>query len=178
MMKKLKEKKYSKKEIKEFIIQSNRIESEYSSEAIEDSVWAWKYLEAQTKLSLEVISTTHFLMAWRVNPSIAGNWRNCDVWIGGKRKIFVSEALIKQDVDDLLTQMSISPDLPADTLEEFVRECHVRYEEIHPFNDFNGRTGRFFMNWQRYRLGLPIKIIKADWNMGGEEQREYYGWFK
>ena len=53
-------------------------------------------------------------------------------------------------------------------------DLHVKYEKIHPFADGNGRTGRMFMNWTRLkRNNEPLLIIHE-----GEEQREYYGWFK
>ena len=53
------------------------------------------------------------------------------------------------------------------------KDLHVWYEEIHPFADGNGRTGRMFMNWHRLKVGLPLLIIHK-----GEEQFSYYEWFK
>lgn len=171
-------KKYKKSDVKKFLTESNYIESEFSGEAFEDALSAWSYISSFKTIDISIILDVHRLLMNRLRPDIAGKWRNCDVFIGGKRKMFISESLLKEDVLECLTNMGISPELPSDTLEEFVKACHVQFEAVHPFEDGNGRTGRILMNWQRLQLGLPIKIIKADWNLGGDEQKDYYGWFK
>jgi len=57
--------------------------------------------------------------------------------------------------------------------EERSKQIHVAFEDIHPFVDGNGRVGRILYNIHRIKLGLPIHIIHE-----GEEQKEYYKWFK
>lgn len=47
------------------------------------------------------------------------------------------------------------------TLSE-IAEFHVRFELIHPFQDGNGRIGRFLMLKQMIENKLPIKIISWD----------------
>lgn len=173
-----KETKISKKKLHSFIRESNAIEMEYSEEAFEDALSAWEYLKEQNKLSVDIILATHFLLAKRLRPDIAGRFRTCDVWIGGKKKSFISVQLIEEDIKKFLTDMGTSPELPIEDLERFVKNCHIEFEYIHPFEDFNGRVGRLLMNWQRQKLGLPIHIIHADWGTGGDEQRSYYQWFK
>jgi Fic family protein len=63
-------------------------------------------------------------------------------------------------------------------LERIIKEHHIKFEHIHPFVDFNGRTGRMLMNWERLQVGLPMLIIHADWPKVNGEQMEYYDWFK
>lgn len=43
-----------------------------------------------------------------------------------------------------------------------IAEFHVRFELIHPFQDGNGRIGRFLMLKQMIENKLPIKIISWD----------------
>ena len=56
--------------------------------------------------------------------------------------------------------------------EHEIKMSHVEFEEIHPFVDGNGRTGRILMNLYRIYMGFPILIIHT-----GKEQKEYYSWW-
>lgn len=64
------------------------------------------------------------------------------------------------DVNSLGTQIStghLTGPLP-----EALAEAHVRFEQIHPFLDGNGRTGRLALNLALVRLGYPpVIILKA-----------------
>ena len=54
---------------------------------------------------------------------------------------------------------------------EAVAEFHLRFENIHPFIDGNGRTGRLVMNFELMKAGLlPVNIKFAD-------RRKYYDCF-
>ncbi len=55
----------------------------------------------------------------------------------------------------------------------FIKNSHIFFEKLHPFEDGNGRTGRILMNLQKLNEELPLLIIHE-----GEEQMEYYKWFK
>lgn len=160
------------KEIVEFLKESNHIEKEYSNVALLDSKKAWKFAyDNKNKITLDYILEIHRLLMERIRSDIAGKLRTCDVMIGGKRKRFVSNSIMEVELKDVLNNISIPRFIP-NKEEEFAKHCHVMFEEIHPFEDGNGRTGRILYNIQRLNLGLPIHTIHV-----GEEQMEYYKWF-
>ena len=174
--------------IEEFIRESNAIEREYSEQAFKDAVRAWTYLKVKLFLTPEVILATHNFLMRNMYPEIAGKWRNCDVWIGGQRKFFVSETLIKDDVKAFCSQVwgitcvtNKSDDvikIKNKDKEDHVKKTHIAFEHLHPFVDGNGRIGRLIYLWHREQLGLPIHIIHADIEDGGDEQISYYRWFQ
>ena len=167
-------KKYKKADVESFLVESNAIEGVYSKAALEDAQKAWKYLMAvEGDLTMPDILKTHELLAKRINPEIAGKIRECTVYIGGQIKPFISHKLILDDLETFCEEVNLTIKIDPDKKEECCKSSHVFFENIHPFNDFNGRTGRCLLNWQRWRMGLPILIVKE-----GEDQMEYYSWFR
>ena len=166
--------KISKKE-KEFLEHSNWIEREYSNEAYEDSVRAWQYAKISSKNGIDVnaILIIHDFLMQRLNKRIAGKFRMCDVYIGGVRKMFVSTKLIEHSVELYLEEIQITLNRHPKDKEEVAKKLHVMFEEIHPFEDGNGRTGRILYNVHRLQLDLGIHIIHE-----GDEQMSYYKWFQ
>ena len=157
----------NKEEI-EFLRESNAIEREYSKEALDDATNAWimaclnsKYLNKQ---NISYILGIHQRLLKRLNKEIAGKIRECPVTISGKTKWNSKEEIIKE-------LNILHKNIPK--TEEEIKQWHIKFEEIHPFEDGNGRTGRILMNIQRLKIGLPLLIIHE-----GKEQMEYYKWFK
>lgn len=179
-------KKYSakeKREIKNFIEESNKIEQEYSTQALEDALKAWIYLSKLDIINVSDILFIHEILCKNIAPKIAGKIRDCDVYIGGERKIFISESLLKEEIKDFCELVNITVDDDLENSDNEYKEivtkkCHVRFEEIHPFADGNGRTGRLLYLWHRIKLGLPVVVIHADWPKENGEQKNYYKWFK
>lgn len=173
--------------IEEFLKHSNWIEREYSDRAFKDAVKAWDYAYARRKepLSLKHILKIHNLLMKNIRPDIAGNLRTCDVYIGGERKEFVSMAKLKIQLKRFTTEfgrvISHKNSIPLEELEKEIRENHVMFEGIHPFEDGNGRSGRILYNLLRQKCGLPVHVIHG-WAQGEDEfhkeQAEYYGWFR
>ena len=175
------------KEIKEMLEQSNWIEREYSDRALKDAVkaWDWIYAHRNEDLKLKHVLRIHELLARNIRPDIAGKLRNCDVWIGGQCKRFISDYLLRREVDEFCKDYwricSLKKQKTLEELQEMVKQNHIKFENIHVFVDFNGRSGRLLMNMLRIKCGLSILVIHG-WALGDEdfhfEQDCYYSWFR
>lgn len=161
--------KYSKKDIEEFIRESNAIEGEYREQAFEDALKAWDYLSRKIFLDHDVILTTHDLLMKNINPSVAGRWRNYPVWVGSRAGIDWER--IYWAIEGWINMAHQTVELPGDS-DVHVKMDHVEFEKIHPFGDGNGRIGRLLYLWERRKIGLPIKIFYE------KDRQEYYKWFK
>ena len=153
----------TKKEI-EFLKESNAIEREYSEEALEDSIRAWRFAKGLTvQIDVDLIKKIHRRLMRRLNKDIAGKLRKVDVQVG--LRVCMPHSAVEYHLQELCKH-------PINTELE-IKEWHLLFEKIHPFEDGNGRTGRILMNIKRLKLGLPLLIIHE-----GEEQIKYYNWFK
>jgi Fic family protein len=172
-------KKLNARIVKEFLQHSNWIEREYSELAYKDALSAWKYALTllDKKVTVKDILKIHYELVKNIEPDIAGKIRNCDVWIGGKKKMFISEALLKEELKGICNMMNRTFKNPL-CQEEMVKITHVAFEGVHPFEDGNGRTGRILYNLHRLKFGLPVHVIHADYPELDGEQMEYYSWFK
>jgi Fic family protein len=165
----------------EFLRESNAIEREYSDEAFEDAKQAWitGVLNAKDDFSINLMLALHRRLMKRLNPKIAGHIREVPVYVGNYKSFreCLKPELIRKELKKLFDKWNENKEtikeMPTSTKEMFVKEWHVRFEGIHPFEDGNGRTGRMLMNLQRLMVGLPILIIHE-----GPEQFQYYKWFK
>lgn len=149
----------------EFLVNSNFIENERSQEALMDAKYAWDYLIEFDTLTPDNLLEVHRLLLVNLNPQIAGKLRSVNVEVGGRTCPPFDR------VPRLLTQWFMNHYNAAD--DEKIIRAHVAFEKIHPFEDGNGRVGRIILNWQRVKSGLPLLVIHE-----GEEQREYYSWFR
>jgi len=160
--------------INTFLLESNAIEGEFSQEAFEDALDAWNYAETVELMQHSDIVQIHKRLMKRLNHRIAGNYRTCDVYIGGQCKPYHSADIFNLALIEMTNEMIASFKLLSDEeKEEACKNCHIMFEKIHPFEDGNGRVGRILYNWHRLQLGLPIHIIHV-----GEEQQSYYKWFR
>lgn len=173
----MKIKKYKVKDVKEFLIQSNAIEGVYGAKPYKDALTAWNFLSKQKIITPAVILRVHKLLMKNLRPDIAGFWRHCDVFIGGQKKKFYSVQTIEFDMK-IFCMAGIIGTMALEDLERFAKDEHIKFEDLHPFEDGNGRVGRLLYLWRRLNLDLPIHIIHADYDEDESEQREYYKWFR
>lgn len=154
----------TKKEIAEFLRESNAIEQVYDDDSLEQAHLAWEYLMMQDTLTPDVVKNTHAILMKNQDllESEKGQFRTCAVYIGGR-----------EGMPWTLLEGAISNWCNENLGRKTDKELHVMYEAIHPFIDGNGRTGRLFMNWLRLKRKMPILIIHE-----GEEQWDYYQWFR
>lgn len=152
-------------DILKFLQESNAIEGVYDADSLFQAFVAWEYLVEQEKLSIKVILKTHKILMLHqpIHSDQKGYLRYCDVMVG--IRICPSHLKVRELMEKWIKSYSdigVNP-----------KFAHIEFEKIHPFIDGNGRIGRIIMNWHRIKKGLPILIIHE-----GEEQKEYYKWFK
>ena len=152
-------------DILKFLQESNAIEGVYDADSLFQAFIAWEYIMKQEELSIGTILKVHkiLMLHQAMSPIHRGYLRNCDVRVGSRACPLHSKVreLMKKWIESYTT-----PGIDA-------KIVHIEFEKIHPFVDGNGRVGRIIMNWQRVKDGLPLLIIHE-----GEEQQEYYKWFK
>lgn len=168
-------------EVEEFLTESNAIESEYSDIALQDTKQAWtmSVLNFKDDFSIDLICAIHRRLMKRLNPGIAGKIRKVPIYVGNSisyRECLKPELIngrLKKLINDWNEQKENLKEMPKSTKESFIKQWHIDFEGVHPYEDGNGRTGRIIMNLQRLSIGLPILIIHE-----GDEQFSYYKWFK
>jgi Fic family protein len=119
-------------------------------------------LDVADRLDADANLAMHRVLMRDHMPSAAGAWRDSAVWIGGSARSphqadYVAPApeLVPAAIDDL-TEFIVRDDLPALA---HVAVAHAQFENIHPFPDGNGRTGRALMHAQLRHVGLTRHVI-------------------
>ena len=154
----------------EFLVESNKIEGEFSINATVDAIKAWKYaMKNVGDVNIEVIREIHYNLMRRISPQIAGKIRTVRVGIGNEEGI-KEECMKPEKIYGALKIWCL--DYNKDNDWDTIKKRHIELLRIHPFEDGNGRTGRILMNLQRINAGMEILVIHV-----GEEQRRYYDWF-
>ncbi len=164
--------KYTEEQMREFIKESNAIESVWTEEAILDSLDAWDWLSDVETLTLMDILMVHADILQHIDPEIAGKLRGelgIDVFIGGYKACAFWN--VGSRICDWLRHIN-DKKLPQWSAED-IKRYHISFEDTHPFVDGNGRTGRLIYCWMREKMNLPIHIIKND-----TKHEDYYTWFR
>lgn len=152
-------------DIEQYIRESNEIEGIQADEAVESSTNAWNYIKEQDQLNHKAIQKTHEYILQDRQPRIAGDYRDIQVDIAGAEARPPPPVIVKPEIDKLLDQ---NPDGPLEAL-----EWHIAFEQIHPFEDGNGRTGRLIYLWHCLE---KIEVEPIIWR--AEDREGYYDLFR
>lgn len=156
---------FTKKEIS-FLEESNAIEGVYDAESLNQALIAWEFLKEQTRLSPGIVLEVHkILMKDKLAPEELGHFRRVGVSIGGR--LGMPWKVVSEMTFNWCEVANEKSDWDS------IKQDHINFENIHPFVDGNGRTGRMLMNWQRLQSGLDIVVIKGD----DRGRSAYYKWF-
>lgn len=115
-------------------------------------------VNADTELSERVIKEIHslVLMADRENRGV---YRHVPVMIMGSEHTPPQPYLVPKLMEQLIMDYRNS----TDDIITAVSVLHLEFENIHPFIDGNGRTGRLLLNFELMKSGLlPVNIKFTD----------------
>jgi Fic family protein len=103
------------------------------------------------------IKKLHHLFYFRIDEKNAGNYRTVPVFISGTDYEFPKAPHLAALMDNFIDEI---PELKKQYHPVFFAAiAHVRFVNIHPFIDGNGRTARLLMNLALLQSGYPITII-------------------
>lgn len=115
--------------------------------------------EFQKRLTQKTYDTRRWQLGER-----PGEYKNHD-YVTGINEIGASSEDVSEEMDELLSELKNIPDSKVLTAAAYY---HVKFENIHPFADGNGRTGRLTMNYYLLIHNHPPVIIHE------EDRKSYY----
>lgn len=117
------------------------------------------------KIDKDLILFLHKMLINEINDNIAGRFRKPGEYVRVGTHIAPPPEQIETMLDSIL--LEYTSNFSSYFLEK-IASFHLNFENIHPFNDGNGRIGRSLVCFQLQLLGFPIIIIRD------REKKDYY----
>lgn len=111
----------------------------------------------KAELTVELVKRIHQCVL-AAEPEAAGKYRDVPVHIGGTDAILASPESIPIAMEHLI--FGYNGEMQKQHITYRAALFHLRFENIHPFIDGNGRTGRLILNFELMKYGLPPIDIK------------------
>ena len=127
-----------------------------------------EYIRKRTSVPLneELTLRLHQMLLGNIDSSIAGRFRRKGEFV----RVGSYIAPAPEHVESMFGAVLL--DYTSETQRYFLERIslfHLEFENIHPFNDGNGRIGRVLINLQLLQNGLPPLIIRNK-----NKERHYY----
>jgi Fic family protein len=131
-----------------------------------------EYLKAkgpQFRLNEELMLLLHEMLLINIKDDWAGRFRKAGEYVRVGTHIAPPPEFVKQYINDLLIEDKSETEL---YFLDRIALFHLKFENIHPFCDGNGRMGRAVINLQFQEAGYPNIIIR------NKEKKNYYRAFR
>lgn len=122
-----------------------------------------------SEISKDRILLLHQMLIGNINEDIAGRFRKQGEYVRVDTHIAPAPEQVEKIIDELLVEYTSEHNT---YFTDKITKFHLDFENLHPFNDGNGRIGRALINYQLQRLGFPNIIIRD------KEKQKYYDGFK
>jgi Fic family protein len=109
------------------------------------------------QLTIELILSLHKELLAGIKDDWAGRFRSGKEWVRIGTHVGANPDFVEKLVKELLVDYGKKDD---GYFLDKIAYFHTEFENIHPFNDGNGRLGRVLINQQLMALGLPPVIIQ------------------
>ncbi|MDP2812673.1 MAG: Fic family protein [bacterium] len=119
----------------------------------------------ETEINKELILLLHQMLIGDINDKIAGRFRKLGEYVRVGTYIAPAPEHVERMIETII--LEYTSNLSNYFLDK-VAKFHLDFENIHPFNDGNGRIGRTLACFQLQRLGFPVITIRD------KEKKGYY----
>lgn len=118
-----------------------------------------------TEINKETILLLHQMLIGGINDKIAGRFRKIGEYVRVGTYVAPAPEQVERMIEAII--LEYTSDL-SNYFVDKVAKFHLDFENVHPFNDGNGRIGRALICFQIQRLGFPVITIRD------RDKKEYY----